>query len=217
MAFLELAPELRNAIYTVLITNEHCAGIVKGRLQAPALARTCRQIRSEFLPLYESLTPLVATRFKTSVTDFDLTGLVDFMQRLPPDARGEKRTVEIDVHITPHGDRDLTSFASWLQWHKSHYIKKAKGRPLWTDEPDFIEVDWNVISAQGAGKSALRGVSDKLKDQDRAMPERRGTDGKLVWESVQYAMLIYAIGTMIYNGYEVGIVRGSVAGCRMTG
>jgi hypothetical protein len=53
--FLNLAAELRNAIYELVIDSEnHVTLTPEGRIKEPALAAVNRQIRSELLPMFQA-------------------------------------------------------------------------------------------------------------------------------------------------------------------
>ena len=93
---LELPPELRNQIYDHVATSTRTISVHEGALVPHALARTCKQIRSESIPVFESESIFYAHTIKARVIDLDFTNLTTFIE----DYEWPHRTLNVKLKIT---------------------------------------------------------------------------------------------------------------------
>lgn len=79
-SLLGLPAELRNEIYDCVAAQPGKIIIREQKIVPPALARTCRQIRSEFLPLFQASSGYRPTAIKFYVKNLDFCGLTDRLE-----------------------------------------------------------------------------------------------------------------------------------------
>ena len=88
----KLPPELRNRIYEMVIWETGKVDIRDGRIKPePTLTQTCRQIRTESLPIFEYQAPMLARTIAFRVNDFDFFEVMIFVHGL---SKEQVRAVE---------------------------------------------------------------------------------------------------------------------------
>lgn len=116
--FYDLPAELRVEIYKLALENVKIHVLpLKSHLRQycpHALVRTSRQVRHEVLPIIHSNCSIHAT-----VTDFNFTGLLAFLARIPPDdqaylLKNDHLSVRLCTTLSPPGN--LESLRRWLHY-----------------------------------------------------------------------------------------------------
>lgn len=113
---LELPPELRNEVYDYVASEPLTDAVVFHDKRIPhPLARTCKLLRAEFLPIYELIDYSQIERLTVVVTDFDFHPFSLFWWSV---ARATPAPIRADVHVvlnlTEPEAQDLDGLVSWL-------------------------------------------------------------------------------------------------------
>lgn len=121
-SLLGLPAELRNEIYDCVAAQPGEIIIREGKIVPPALARTCRQIRSEFLPLFQTSSGCRPTAVKVYVKDLDFCGLTDQLKRFSLPTRTPRGpqvslTAALEVNKYEMTVSKETALSDWCQFH----------------------------------------------------------------------------------------------------
>ena len=168
LSFYSLPPELRIEIYCLVLANVkiHVLPLTTDpRRTCPhPLVRTSKQVRNEVLPIIHSSCDIRAV-----VTDFNFTGLLAFLSRIPADdqkylLRNEHLSVRLCTTLAPPGNLD--SLRKWL------HDRADQHRP---------QPNWRY-----SGPCPSQKVANDLKRRVKRMPE--------VGKQMELMKMVTAIG-----------------------
>lgn len=133
--FYDLPAELRIEIYRLALDRVTVYILPSTRpLHHPhPLLRTSRQIRNEVLPIIHA-----HCKIKAKITDFDFTGLLEWMRRIPSDqeanlCKNDRLIIELKTTINEtknqscHSIRNSASLRKWLHMRADQY----RPQPTW--------------------------------------------------------------------------------------
>ncbi|TKA66887.1 hypothetical protein B0A55_08181 [Friedmanniomyces simplex] len=89
-SLLSLPPELRYAIYHVVISEDTPPfeiGAAGHILNQPGLLAVCRQIRHEALPIHQNYVPTAVASISVNILGFDFAALMSYIDTLSPEQR----------------------------------------------------------------------------------------------------------------------------------
>lgn len=121
---LKLPAELRNRIYEDTLADIKKLGTLHIRNRAfskvPALAQVCRQLRSEFLPLFTEHAPRKATKLVCHVHNFDFDDLLEILEQAAKNRRTSAvKGLGIRVRVTfdaqPTYQQHADSLVAWFK------------------------------------------------------------------------------------------------------
>ena len=126
-SFYDLPAELRIEIYKLALRNVviHVVQPLSDKVSPHPLVRTSKQIRNEILPIIHATCAI-----ECCVTDFNFTGLLDFMRRIPPDEQKyllKNDNLTIRLHTSTEPCSSLASLRKWLSYRGD----KCRPQPKW--------------------------------------------------------------------------------------
>ncbi|EMC99308.1 hypothetical protein BAUCODRAFT_398848 [Baudoinia panamericana UAMH 10762] len=171
-SFFDLPAELRIHIYELVLVNVRIQILPlesKDHRTPHALILASRQVRNEVLPIIHS-----KCRIRANVTDFNFSGLVAWMDRIPSGqqamlCKNEQLEINLCTSLKPDSRSFAVGLRKWLEMRKDPH----RSQPNW----------------QYSGPTPKKGVASDLRRRAKRMnpPEKRG----------EFLAMLDAIGVVV--------------------
>lgn len=164
---LDLAPELRNEIYSYALGSiyQDTTISILGNDCHPPLLRACKQIRNEALPIWYA-----STDFRARVDSANTSGPLIWLSRIHPNDQKRIKKVVIEWNTSPSEERifkaaDPRSGFEQLESYKDNMFKRGKSA---------VQLLTPFLTAMRDAGAEMEGITCDLEDRihDRSHASR---------------------------------------------
>jgi hypothetical protein len=139
---LDLPAELRIASYRATHLDGLTICIHGASPVPPALARACRQIRHEYLPVFEEEGLALAIGIRATVKNFDFRNIYSFTRRYPRPRNAPLCEMIVRIELI---DPRLAKYAHWIRWD----VRCGAGELDDYRRRYDVVVNWSSVNAGG--------------------------------------------------------------------